>query len=153
MKIQDNAVVAIHYTLKNDEGQVLDSSEGKDPLKYLHGAKNIIPGLEQALVDKTEGDDVEVSIEPKDAYGERNPEAVKQLPKNTFEGIDNLQEGMVLQAQTPQGAVPLRVVEVGDEAVTVDMNHQLAGVRLNFSVKVDSVREATAEEIEHGHAH
>ena len=154
MQIADNAVVAIDYTLRNDEGEVLDSSEGAQPLVYLHGAGNIIPGLEQALVGKQTGDELKASIEPEDAYGEYSVELVATLNRSMFEGVDELQVGMQFHASAPDGG--MQVVTIRDldgDQVTVDGNHPLAGQRLNFEVKVVSVRAASDEEVAHGHVH
>ena len=144
MQIADNAVVAIDYTLRNDEGEVLDSSEGAQPLVYLHGAGNIIPGLEQALVGKQAGDELKAGIEPEDAYGEYSVELVATLNRSMFEGVDELQVGMQFHASAPDGG--MQVVTIRDldgDQVTVDGNHPLAGQRLNFEVKVVGVRAAT----------
>lgn len=154
MQIADNAVVAIDYTLRNEEGDVLDSSEGSQPLAYLHGAANIIPGLEQALAGKRAGDELEVSVEPEDAYGEYSLEMVATLSRNMFEGVDELQVGMQFHASAPDGGMQVVTIrDIEGDQVTVDGNHPLAGQRLNFKVKVIDVRAATKEELEHGHAH
>ena len=154
MQIADNAVVAIDYTLHNDEGEVLDSSEGAQPLAYLHGAANIIPGLENALVGKSAGDELEVSVEPEDAYGEYSLELVAALNRSMFEGVDELQVGMQFHASAPDGGMQVVTIrDIDGDQVTVDGNHPLAGQRLNFKVKVVSVRAATEEELQHGHAH
>ncbi len=154
MQIADNAVVAIDYTLRNDEGEILDSSDGAQPLAYLHGAANIIPGLEQALAGKRAGDELEVSVEPEDAYGEYTLELVATLNRSMFEGIDELQVGMQFHASAPDGGMQVVTIrDIDGEQVTVDGNHPLAGQRLNFKVKVVSVRAASEEELAHGHAH
>ncbi|TVP88204.1 MAG: peptidylprolyl isomerase [Pseudomonadaceae bacterium] len=154
MQVTANKAVSIDYTLSNDAGDVLDSSNGGAPLVYLHGAGNIIPGLEKALEGKQEGDEVKVSVEPAEAYGEFNGELVAVLGRHMFEGVDTLEEGMQFHASGPDGSmqiVTIKAVE-GDE-VTVDGNHPLAGQRLNFEVKVINVRDANEEEIAHGHIH
>lgn len=151
--VASQKVVSIDYTLKNNDGQVLDSSNGREPLCYLHGCGNIIPGLEKALEGKQAGEELTVTIEPADAYGERDERMVQQIPKEQFAGIPDLQVGQQVRGQTAEGSHVLTVVDIGDEAVTVDANHQLAGETLNFDVKVVEVRDATAEELEHGHAH
>lgn len=154
MQIADNAVVAIDYTLRSDEGEILDSSEGAQPLAYLHGAANIIPGLEQALLGKVAGDELEVSVEPEDAYGEYSLELVATLDRGMFEGVDELQVGMQFHASAPDGGMQVVTIrDIDGDQVTVDGNHPLAGQRLNFKVKVVSVRAATEEELAHGHAH
>ncbi len=153
MKVQENTVVGIHYTLKNDEGDVLDSSNNLDPLQYLQGKGNIISGLEQALDGKESGDKVNVTLEPEDAYGSYRDELVQQVPKSAFQGVNDLQEGMRFQAQTEQGALPIKIINIEDDTVTVDGNHELAGERLHFDVSIESVRQATNEELSQGHVH
>lgn len=154
MNIEGKCVVSIHYKLTNDNGEEIDSSAGGDPLTYLHGANNIVPGLEAALDGKSTGDAVQVVIKPEDAYGEVNPALVQNVPLSAFEGVAEVKPGMQFQAQGPQGQVQLiTVMEVGEEEVTVDANHPLAGQNLHFDVSVEDVREATEEEIAHGHAH
>lgn len=154
MNIEDKRAVSIHYTLTNEQGEKLDSSEGQDPLRYLHGASNIIPGLENALVGKTTGDKVSVTVQPEDAYGEINPEMIQIVPREAFEGIDDIQPGMQFQASGPNGQTQVVTIKaVGEEGVTVDGNHPLAGQVLNFDVSVEDVRDATEEEIAHGHIH
>ncbi|SDU24216.1 FKBP-type peptidyl-prolyl cis-trans isomerase [Halopseudomonas salegens] len=154
MQVTANKAVSIDYTLSNDSGDVLDSSNGGAPLVYLHGAGNIIPGLEKALEGKQQGDEVKVSVEPAEAYGEFNSELVAVLGRHMFEGVDTLEEGMQFHASGPDGSmqiVTIKAVE-GDE-VTVDGNHPLAGQRLNFEVKVVDIRDANEEELAHGHVH
>ncbi len=153
MQVSENKVVSFHYTLKNDAGEVLDSSKGRDPLTYLHGAGNIIPGLEKALEGKDAGDHVDVSIAPEEAYGNRNDALVQSVPRSAFEGVDEILPGMQFQAQTPNGMQILTVMKVEDDVVVVDGNHPLAGETLHFSVDITDVREATEEELAHGHAH
>lgn len=153
MQIAKDKVVSIEYTLKDDQGTLLDTSEGRDPLAYLHGAGNIIPGLEQALEGKQAGDQLSVRIEAKDAYGERNDQLQQDVPRELFEGVDDVQAGMQFQAQTEAGVQVVTVKAVADDTVTVDANHPLAGVPLNFDVNIVEVRNAEAEELEHGHVH
>lgn len=153
MQIQDQAVVGIHYTLKNDAGETIDSSDGGESLLYLHGSGGIIDGLESALAGKVVGDAIDVVVEPEDGYGGHREELVQEVPRSAFGGVDDIQIGMMFQAQTDSGMVPIQVVGVSDDSVTVDGNHALAGERLHFSVSVEEVREATQQEIDHGHAH
>lgn len=153
MQVSENKVVSIHYTLRNDAGEVIDSSAGRAPLRYLHGVGNIIPGLEKALEGKTSGDRVDVNIAPEEAYGERDESLVQVVPRSAFEGVEEIEPGMQFQAQTPAGRQILTVVEVQDDRVVVDGNHPLAGETLHFSVEITEVREATEEELAHGHAH
>lgn len=153
MKIQDNCVVAIHYTLTNDAGEVIDTSAGRPPLRYLQGHGNIIPGLEEALLGRSAGEKLNVVVEPEDAYGPVQESLIQAVPREAFDGIDNIEVGMQFQAQTSQGPIPVTVIAVDENSVTLDGNHELAGVRLNFAVEIAEVREATAEEIDHGHVH
>jgi FKBP-type peptidyl-prolyl cis-trans isomerase SlyD len=152
MTIQNNSVVSFHYTVSDEDGVKLDSSEGKDPLTYLHGARNIIPGLEAALAGKQEGDDLNVTIPPEEAYGEHLDQLVESVPMSAFQGAD-VHIGMRFEAQSDQGPISVVVTHVEGDTVTVDGNHPLAGKSLNFDVSVQSIREASAEEIEHGHVH
>ncbi len=153
MKVAENTVVLIDYTLKDGDGDVIDSSEGAGPLAYIHGAGNIIVGLEEALVGKEAGDEVQASIEPAKAYGERVEEMKQEVPKELFGGVDNIEVGMQFQSETEQGPVLVTVIAITDEMVTVDGNHPLAGSELHFDVTIREVREASAEELEHGHVH
>jgi len=154
MKIAPNCVVAIHYSLTNESGVELDSSAGQDPLEYLHGAGNIIQGLETALEGAAEGEAVEVTLQPEQAYGELNPELIQLVPHEAFEGVDEVKVGMQFQASGPEGeAHRVFVEEVQDQGVLINANHPLAGQVLNFAVQVDSVRPATEQELQHGHAH
>jgi FKBP-type peptidyl-prolyl cis-trans isomerase SlyD len=154
MKIEDNRVVSIHYVLTNDEGETLDSSDGKDPLTYLHGTGSLIPGLERELAGKMIGDELDAVIAPSDAYGEQDDALIRAVSRSAFEGVESLEPGMQFQASGENDAVQvITVVKVEEDLVTVDANHPLAGVTLNFSVKIEDVREATGEEISHGHVH
>lgn len=153
MEIGNNKVALIDYTLKNNDGEVIDQSSGGE-FAYLHGAQNIIPGLETALAGKKAGDEVSVTIEPADAYGERQLEAIQRVPRNAFPEDIEIKNGMQFQAQGPEGQhVMVTVTNVEADHVTVDGNHPLAGTTLNFDVKVIEVRDATEEELEHGHVH
>lgn len=153
MQAADNTVVLIHYTLTGDSGEVIDTSEGREPLAYLQGSGNIIPGLEKALSGKRAGDKLKVSIEPADAYGIREDELVQVVPRSAFGGAADLEVGMQFQAQTPAGVRVVTIVEVEGDDITLDGNHPLAGERLHFDVVVAEVRAATEEELTHGHVH
>ncbi|MCC6208444.1 MAG: peptidylprolyl isomerase [Gammaproteobacteria bacterium] len=154
MQIQDNCVVSIHYTLTNEHGEELDSSAGQDPLVYLHGAGNIIPGLESALVGGSVGDKLDVTVAPEDGYGEVDDDLIHKVPRDAFAGVERIEPGMQFQTQSPTGQVMrVTVRESNDQEVVIDANHPLAGQTLYFSVSVEGVRSATEEELAHGHAH
>ncbi|MGD8710851.1 MAG: peptidylprolyl isomerase [Ectothiorhodospiraceae bacterium] len=153
MQIAKDKVVAINYTLRDTEGGVIDASPEGQPLEYIHGAGNIIPGLEKALEGKEQGDDVSVTVPPEEAYGERNEQLQQEVPRNLFEGVDKVEPGMRFQAQTEGGVQVVTVAAVEEDKVTVDANHPLAGQTLSFDVTVANVREATDEELAHGHVH
>lgn len=153
MKISKNSVASIEYTLTDDGGTVIDTSEGGAPLAYIHGIGNLIPGLEKELEGKTAGDELKVHIAPEDGYGERNDQMVQAVSRSEMpEGVE-IEVGMQLQAESDQGMHVVTVIGVDDDKIQLDANHPLAGVPLNFDVKVVEVRDATAEELEHGHVH
>jgi len=152
MEIQKDRVVSIDYMLKDDQGMMIDRSEG-EPLVYLHGNDNIIPGLEKHLVGKKAGDKVNCVIAPADAYGEHDEEMVFTVSKKDFAESDKIEIGMQFQAQEEGGMRVVTVVGVEGDEVKIDANHPLAGKSLHFDVTVQEVREATAEELEHGHVH
>ena len=153
MQIGDQKVVILDYTLTDNEGRVIDKSDDGS-FAYLHGASNIIPGLENALAGKSAGDELTVSVPPEEAYGVRNESMMQEVPKSMFEDGSQIAVGSQFHAQGPNGEMlVVTVMEVQDEHVVVDGNHPLAGVDLNFDVKIVDVRDASAEEIEHGHVH
>ena len=154
MTIAANKAVSIEYTLTNDDGDVIDSSAGGAPLVYLQGAGNIIPGLEKALDGKAVGEELTVTVEPEDAYGEYSAELVSTLSASMFEGVDQLEVGMQFHASAPDGQMQIVTIrDLDGDDVTVDGNHPLAGQRLTFQVKVVAVRDASEEEVAHGHVH
>ena len=154
MQISKDLVASIHYTLKNADGEVLDTSEGQEPLHYVHGAQNIVPGLEKELEGKTSGDKLAVVVEPIDGYGEYNAELIQELPKDMFAGVDTIEVGMEFQSQTPEGDMQIiEVKSIDGDKITVDGNHPMAGQTLHFDVEITDVREATKDELEHGHVH
>lgn len=154
LEIADQRAVAIHYTLKNDAGEVLDSSEGMEPLVYLHGFGNIIPGLEDALLGKKVGDSLQVTVQPADGYGEMMNELRQVVPVDMFEGVDDIEVGQMFETQSQEGHIMLvTVTAIEDGQVTIDANHPLAGEVLHFDVTVEEVREASEDELEHGHIH
>lgn len=147
MKIIKNAVAQIHYTLKNDEGVVLDSSRDREPLEYLHGNGNLISGLEAQLEGKEAGDSFTAVIPPAEGYGEYDERLIAKVPRSQFESEAPIEVGMSFQASTIGGPMIVRVTEISDDEITVDGNHELAGKTLHFDVEVVSVREATDEEL------
>lgn len=149
MQITKNTVASIHYTLRDNEGTIIDSSDGRDPLHYLHGAGNLIVGMEEGLEGKSKGEKLNLKISPEKGYGEKDENLVQRVPHAAF-GAQEVKEGM--RFSTNQGGV-VTVTHVGLDSVTVDGNHPLAGVELNFDVEVMDVRNATSEEISHGHVH
>ena len=155
MQISENTVVAFHYTLTNNAGETIDSSlQRGEPLSYLHGHGNIIPGLEKALLGKSSGDKLNVTVTPEEGYGERHDQLIQDVPASAFDGADgNLQPGMQFQAETEAGPRLFTITAVEGDQVTVDGNHPLAGETLTFDVEITDVREATEEEQSHGHAH
>ncbi len=154
LMVGDKLVVSMHYTLTDNDGNTLDTSDGAEPLAYLHGAGNIIPGLEKALVGKVVGDSMKVTVEPSEAYGEIVPELMQTVPRELFQGVDEIVPGMSFEAEGEGGQVQRVVVkDVTDSEVVVDANHPLAGMTLNFDVSIVDIRDATEEEVSHGHAH
>ena len=153
MQIGKHSVVAFHYQLRDDSGELLESSEGGDPSLYLHGANNIIKGLEAALDGKSAGDHVEVTLPPEQAYGPYQPDRQQRMPAKYLKHEGRLHPGKAVRFNTDQGMRHATVVKVGKFSVDVDLNHPLAGKTLSFAVDVVDVRAATPEEIEHGHAH
>lgn len=154
MKIAHNCVVAFDYTLTNETGEVLDKSEPGEPLVYLHGHEQIVPGLEAALAGKAAGERVVAVVMPLDGYGEKSGEPDMRVPLSALPQDVQLEVGMVLDAQSPDGdQVSLWVIEVTSEHVVVTPDHPLAGTTLHFDVTVKTVREATKDELSHGHAH
>lgn len=153
MNISKGKVVNIHYALNDAAGEVLESSEGQAPLEYLHGHGNIIAGLEKALDGKAAGDKLKAVIPPEDGYGIRDETLVKELPLSSFQSQDEVAVGAQFQAETSQGPQLATVTKMDDKNVTVDLNHPLADQTLSFDIDVVDVREATEEELSHGHAH
>ena len=153
MQIETQKVVTLNYTLTDNEGTVIDQSNDGS-FAYLHGASNIIPGLENALTGKTSGDSLSVSVEPTDGYGDRDDGKTQTVPRDMFPPDTPIEEGMQFHAQGPnEETIVVTVTGVTDDNVTVDGNHPLAGVPLNFAVEIIEVRDASQEELDHGHVH
>ena len=153
LTIQKNSVVSIDYTLKNNEGTVIDTSSGRSPLTYMHGSGALIPGMENALEGKSEGDDFSISIEPTEAYGDHDKNLLHKVDRKELAHLPNLEIGMEIEVLADNDPMVMTIVEISDEDVVLDGNHPLAGQTLNFNIQVRNVREASDEEISHGHVH
>ena len=153
MIAEKNKVVSFHYILKNDTGDELESSYEKDPMTYLHGANNIILGLEKAMEGHAIRDKFSAMLEPEEAYGVRNENNIQRIPLKRLKGIGKISVGQVLNLQTNKGPVQVTVLKLGRFNVDVDGNHPLAGIQLTFEVEITDIRDATKEETQHGHVH
>lgn len=153
MQISTGKVVLIDYTLTDNQNQTIDSSEGREPLAYIHGIGQIIPGLEKALAGKTIGETLKVAIAAAEGYGARDEAKVATIPRSQVQGAGELEPGMQLHAQNAQGEQVVTITKIEADTITIDGNHPLAGVDLNFDVTIREVRDATPEETAHGHAH
>ena len=153
MNIEKNRVVTLNYTLRDEQGTIIDASSGRAPLSYLHGKGNIIPGLEQALSGKAAGDKLDVTVAPEQGYGPRDERLVQIVPRTKFGEVESLAPGMQVRVGGPQGTRIVSVLRVDRDFVTIDGNHPLAGRTLHFSVEIAEVRKASHEEVAHGHAH
>ncbi|MCC4265473.1 peptidylprolyl isomerase [Oceanimonas baumannii] len=152
MKVSDNAVVTLDFTVSNADGEILDTTENKQPLQYLHGTGYLVAGLENQLVGKVVGEDFDVTLTPDQAYGDYDEALVQSVPGELFDGME-VSEGDTFVAETDDGQRPVTILEVAEEYVKVDGNHPLAGMTLCFKGVVREVREATEEELAHGHVH
>lgn len=150
MKIAKDKVVSINYILKDDDGTIIDSSEGSEPLQYLHGRNYLLPKLEEQLEGREPGEACSVDLAAKDAYGEYNKDLVADVPREQFDASIEIEEGMAFQAESPAGMQIVTVTKVTPETITVDANHELAGKNLHFAIKIVDVRDATPEELESG---
>jgi FKBP-type peptidyl-prolyl cis-trans isomerase SlyD len=153
LTVANDVAVTIEYTLRDDDGNVLDTSRGRAPMVYLHGHGNLIPGLERELAGQAVGAELNVSVAPAEAYGEHDPEKIQVVPRSAFAGIDQIEAGMQFQAEGPAGRTVVTIAEVDGDSITVDGNHPLAGKTLHFEVAIEDLREGTADEIAHGHIH
>lgn len=153
-RIADGKVVSIHYTLTDEGGATLDSSRGSDPLDYLHGAHNVVPGLETGLLGRQVGERVELRLPPEEGYGVHDPRGQQRVPRDSFPDEIELETGMQFSAEDEQGrSVTVWIADVAEDAVTIDQNHPLAGKVLCFDVSIEGIRDATLEEMSHGHPH
>jgi len=153
MIVEKDKAVSFHYTLKDADGEQMETSRDKDPMSYLHGANNIIPGLEKAMEGRSVNDEFSVTVEPEEAYGVRNENNVQRLPMKRLKGIGKVSVGQVLTLQTNKGPVQVTVLKVGRFNIDVDGNHPLAGKQLTFDVEITGIRDASDEELEHRHVH
>jgi FKBP-type peptidyl-prolyl cis-trans isomerase SlyD len=154
MVVAQDKVVLIHYTLTNDAGTVLDSSSGGEPLAYIHGQGNLIPGLEKALEGKQAGDKLKVDVAPAEGYGEIDRSLTQRVPMRAFGNASSVKKGMQFQSRNSQGQTQVvTVIAIQGDMVTVDANHKLAGMNLHFDVEITDVRDASEEELAHGHVH
>ena len=153
MNISKNSAVTMHYALKNDNGDDLGSSQGHEPMAYLHGCDNIVPGLEKALDGKKAGDKISAVVSPEEGYGVKNEDGIKKIDKDRFEGDEEISVGMQIQVDIEGNVSIASVTEIGEKEITLDLNHPLAGVTLHFEIEIMDVREATEDELSHGHVH
>ena len=154
MNIGDGCVVSIHYKLTDHAGVLIDSSEDKDPLVYMHGTDSLIPGLERELTGRPQGDEFQVTIAPEDGYGLVDEDLIDTVDRSKLSGIDDIQVGMQLESTDPEGNVVFVIVQaLSETTITLNANAPLAGHVLNFDIRVDGVRQARPEEVEHGHPH
>jgi FKBP-type peptidyl-prolyl cis-trans isomerase SlyD len=153
MQVGNNRVVAIDYTLKDDDGKIIDTSQGREPLSYIQGIGNLIPGVETALEGKAEGERVEITVPPETGYGVRDEALVLSLDRDKFGEVEDLQEGLRFRMDSGDESMIFTVTNIEDDKVHVDGNHPLAGMTLHFDITVQSIRDATTEELEHGHVH
>tara|TARA_B100000446_G_scaffold93839_4_gene88018 strand:+ start:11845 stop:12327 length:483 start_codon:yes stop_codon:yes gene_type:complete len=153
MVISDNAVVSFHYRLREEGGEIFEDSHKETPILYLHGHKGMLAGLEEAMAGKSAGDCFDVTVDPDKGYGRRREGAIQRVPKKHLLTKGKISVGQVVQVNTEKGAQEAVVVKVGLKNVDIDSNHPLAGKTLVFSVEIVEVREATADELSHGHAH
>lgn len=153
MNVGNAMVVDIQYTLKNNNGDILDQTQGDDALSYIHGAGNIIPGLEEVLENLGIGSDFEVTIPPEKAYGVFSEELIQEVPKESFPNDIEVEVGQQFYVEGPEGPQPIAIKEIRESTIVIDGNHDLAGETLNFTGKVVGIREATQSELDHGHLH
>ncbi len=154
MIVEKNRIISLNFNLYNDKGTLIDSSSEKDLLVYLHGGQELLPALEKSLEGRAVGDAVSVELKPEEAFGYRDENLVEKTPRANFPGIQDIQKGMKFETEMDDGSIMVvEVIKVEDEWITVDGNHELAGENLKFELQIVDIREATVEELEHGHAH
>jgi FKBP-type peptidyl-prolyl cis-trans isomerase SlyD len=153
LQVSSDKVVLIHYTLKDDAGTVVDASDGSEPLAYIHGHGNLVPGLEKALEGQEKGSKIAVSVPPEEGYGKHDAKLIQRVPKRSMQSAGQIKKGMQFQGRTEDGMRVFTVTALVGDMVTLDGNHPLADKTLHFAVEVVEVRDATTEELEHGHVH
>ena len=153
MNVSKDTVIQLHYTLKDENGQQIESTAGHDPIAYLQGHKNMIPGFEEAMEGKQAGDILDITVTPENGYGHRVEGSVQRVPVKHLRGANKWKKGMVASVFTEQGERQVTIIKMGRFMVDVDTNHPFAGKTLHFNVEILDVRAATAEELDHGHAH
>ena len=154
MRVEQNKVVMMHYKLADKDGNVIDTSEGRAPLAYIHGIGALVPGLENELEGKVKGDKFSAVVSPEDAYGHRDEELVRVVPKSGFQGEEEMQLGMQVQIDTGEkGLAIATLVKIEGDDITLDLNHPLSDTELHFDIEITDIREATDEEVAHGHVH
>jgi len=152
--VSDGKVISFNYTLRTEDGELLDASEPGAPLAYLHGAENIVPGLEEQLTGHAPGDSFEVKVSPENGYGTRDPQGLRPIPREAFPEDAQLEAGMELVIEDDEGELtPIWIVDIREDVVIIDTNHPLADITLCFSIELVGIRAATASELEHGHPH
>ncbi len=152
--VSDGKVISFNYTLRTEDGEVLDASDAGEPLAYLHGAENIVPGLEEQLTGRKRGDAFEAKVKPEDGYGVRDPNGLRPIPREAFPEDAELEAGMELVVEDDEGNLtPIWIVDIREDMVIIDTNHPLADITLCFSIEIVDIRLATTSEIEHGHPH
>jgi len=153
MKIEEGKVVFLNFVLTDEKGEILEDTREVGDFSYIHGLGDFIPKVEEVLEGKTKGFESKIVVEPAEGYGDYSEELIYEMPKSDFEGFDDIYVGLDFQAETEEGVIPLSIVEITDETIIADGNHPFAGKTITFELKVSDVREATEEELEHGHVH
>lgn len=153
MLVSKDKVVTFHFTLRNGNGEIIDSSAGHDPLPYIQGSGQLIAGLEKEMEGKSVGDAFEVHLTSAEAYGERREDLKDVIPRDAFGEVEALEIGMQFYADGPEGPVVLTITDMDGDNISVDANHPLAGENLHFSIEITEIREASSEELAHGHVH
>ena len=153
MKIEEGKVIFLNFVLTDQDGEVIEDTKEVGDFAYIHGMGDFIPKVEELLEGKTKGYETKFTLSPEEGYGEYSEELLYEMPKSNFEGFEDIYEGLDFQAETDEGVIPLTIIEINDDVIIADGNHPFAGKTITFDLKVADVREATEEELEHGHVH